>query len=52
MMLKLGKACGFNGIPNECLWHFPRRPLVHLIYLFNHCLQLNHFLAHWKEAKS
>jgi hypothetical protein len=28
--LKLRKACGIDGIPNESLRHFPRRPLVHL----------------------
>jgi hypothetical protein len=22
--LKLRKACGIDGIPNECLWHLPR----------------------------
>jgi hypothetical protein len=49
--LKLGKAYGFDGIPNESLWHLPKRTLVHLAYLFNHCLQLGHFLASWKEEK-
>jgi hypothetical protein len=34
--LKLRKACGLDGIPNECLRHLPRRPLVHLTRLFNH----------------
>jgi hypothetical protein len=33
--LKLGRAYGFDGIPNECLRHLPRRPLVHLTNLFN-----------------
>jgi hypothetical protein len=33
--LKLKKACGIDGIPNECLSHLPRRPLVHLTQLFN-----------------
>jgi hypothetical protein len=33
--LKLRKACGLDGIPNECLRHLPRRPLVHLTHLFN-----------------
>jgi hypothetical protein len=42
--LKLGKAHGFDGIPNKCLRHLPRRPLIRLIH---HC----HFLASWKEAK-
>jgi hypothetical protein len=41
--LKLRKACGIDGIPNECLRHLPRRPLVHLTPLFNHCLRLSHF---------
>jgi hypothetical protein len=27
--LKLGKACGFDGIPNECIRNLPRTPLVH-----------------------
>jgi hypothetical protein len=27
--LKLGKACGPDGIPNECIRYLPRRPLVH-----------------------
>jgi hypothetical protein len=26
--LKLRKACGIDGIPNECLRHLPRRPLI------------------------
>jgi hypothetical protein len=34
--LKLNKACGIDGIPNECLRHLPRRPLVHLTHLINH----------------
>jgi hypothetical protein len=45
--LKLGKACGFDGIPHEYLRHLPRRPLVHLTHLFNHCLQLGHFPVTW-----
>jgi hypothetical protein len=49
--LKLGKACGSDGIPNECLQHLSRRLLVHLTHLFNHCLQFGHFLAPWNEAK-
>jgi hypothetical protein len=49
--LKLGKACSLDGIQNECLRHLPRRPLVHLTHLFNHCLRLSHFPNPWKEAK-
>jgi hypothetical protein len=49
--LKLKKACGIDGIPNECLRHLPRRPLVHLTHLFNHCLRLSYFPNAWKEAK-
>ena len=49
--LKLRKACGMDGIPNECLRHLPRRPLVHLTHLFNHCIRLSHFPSPWKVAK-
>jgi hypothetical protein len=49
--LKLRKACGLDGIPNECLRHLPRKPLVHLTHLFNHCLRLSYFPKPWKEAK-
>jgi hypothetical protein len=31
--LKLRKACGIDGIPNECLRQLPRRPFVHLTHL-------------------
>jgi hypothetical protein len=48
---KLRKACGIDGIPNECLRHLPRRTLVHLTHSFNHCLRLSHFPNPWKEAK-
>jgi hypothetical protein len=48
--LKLRKACGIDGIPNECHKHFPRRPLVNLIHLINHCLRLPLFRNPWKEA--
>jgi hypothetical protein len=49
--LKQRKACGIDGIPNECLMHLPRRPLVHLPHLFNHCIRLSHFPSSWKEEK-
>jgi hypothetical protein len=49
--LRLGKACGFDGIPNVCLKHFLRRALVHLMHLFNPCFCLCHFPAPLKEAK-
>jgi hypothetical protein len=47
----LKKACAIDGNPNECLRHLPRRPLVHLTHLINHCIQLSHFSTSWKEAK-
>jgi hypothetical protein len=49
--LKLRKACGLDVIPNEYLRHLPRRPLVYLTYLFNHCLRLSYFPKYWKEAR-
>jgi hypothetical protein len=49
--LKLKKACGIDGIPNECLRHLPRRPIVHLTHLINHFIRLSHFPTPWKEAK-
>jgi hypothetical protein len=49
--LKLGNACGIDAIPNECLGHLPRRSLVHITHLLNHCLSLCHFPAPWKEAR-
>jgi hypothetical protein len=50
--LKLRKACGLDGIASECLRHLPRRPLVHLTHLFNHCLRLSHFPKLWKETEA
>jgi hypothetical protein len=49
--LRLKKDCGIDGIPNECLWYLPKRPLVELTHLFNHCLRLSYFPNAWKEAK-
>jgi hypothetical protein len=49
--LKLGEACGIDGISNECLRHLPRRSLVHITHQINRCLRLCHFPAPWKEAK-
>jgi hypothetical protein len=49
--LKLKEACKIYGIPNECLRHLPRRPLIHLTHLINHCIRLSHFPTSWKEAK-
>jgi hypothetical protein len=49
--LKLKKACRIDGIPNECLRYLPRRTLVHLTHLYNHCLRLSYFPNSWKEAK-
>jgi hypothetical protein len=51
MPRKLKQACGVEGIPNECLRHLPRRPIVHLTFLINHCIVLSHFSTPWKEAK-
>jgi hypothetical protein len=50
--LKLRKACGIDGILNECHRHLPRRPLVHVTHLFNHYLRLSHFPNPWKEEKA
>jgi hypothetical protein len=50
-MLKKGQACGIDGIPNECLRHLPRRPLLHLTHLFNHCIWLAYFSEPWMVAK-
>jgi hypothetical protein len=47
----LEKDCGNNGIPNECLRHLARRPLVHLTHLINNYIRLLHFPKSWKEAK-
>jgi hypothetical protein len=49
--LKLRKAFVFDGIPNECLRHLLRRPLVHLTHFFYQCLWLSHFPKPWKEVK-
>jgi hypothetical protein len=49
--LKLRKACGIDGITNECLRQHSRRPLVHLTHEINHCLRLYHFPTLWKDAK-
>jgi hypothetical protein len=49
--LKLGKARGFDYNRNEYLKHLPRRSLVHLTDLFNHCIRLDNFPELWKEAK-
>jgi hypothetical protein len=50
-LLKFRKTCGLDSIPNKCLRHLPRRPLVHLTHLFVHCLRLSHFPKPWKEAE-
>jgi hypothetical protein len=49
--LKPRKSCGIDGVPNECLKHLPRRPLLHLTHLINHFVRLSHSLKPWKEAK-
>jgi hypothetical protein len=40
-----------DGISNECLRHIPRRPLGH-VTLFNQCLVLGHFRAHWEKPNN
>jgi hypothetical protein len=50
-LLKLRKYFGLGGIPNECLKHHPRRPMVHLTHSFNYCLRLSNLPKSWKEAK-
>jgi hypothetical protein len=47
--LKLRKACGLDGIPNESLTHLLRRPLVHLKYSFYHCLRSSCFPKTWEK---
>jgi hypothetical protein len=49
--LKLKKTCEIDCIPNECLRHLSRRPLVYLTHLINLCIRLSHFPTSWKEAK-
>jgi hypothetical protein len=49
--LKLRKDCGLDGIPNKCLRQLPRRSLVHMTQLFNHCLWLAHFPKPWNRVK-
>jgi len=49
--LKLRKASGIGDTPNECLRQLPRKPLVHLTHLFDHCLRLSHLPSSWKEVK-
>jgi hypothetical protein len=49
--LKLRQTYGLDGNPNECLRHLPRRPLLYLTHLFNHCLWLSHFPKPWKKAE-
>jgi hypothetical protein len=48
--LELRKARGIDEIPNEYLRHLPKRPLVHLTHLINHCIWLSHFPTPWKVA--
>jgi hypothetical protein len=48
--LEIQKTCRMGGIPNECLRHLRRKPLVHLMYLINHGIRLSYFSMSWKEA--
>jgi hypothetical protein len=47
--LRLRRACGTDGIPNECLRNFPRMPLVHLANILNHFFWLSQFPSSWKD---
>jgi hypothetical protein len=49
--IEIEKGLWTYSIPNKCLRHLPRRPMVDLTHLFNHCLWLSHFPKPWKEAK-
>jgi hypothetical protein len=49
--VKLKGVCGIDDIPNECLSHLPRRPLVLLKHVISNCIRLSHFPKSWKEAK-
>jgi hypothetical protein len=49
--LKMIEACRIYGIPNECLRHLPRRPLIPLTHLINNCFRLPHFPNPWKKVK-
>jgi hypothetical protein len=49
--LNIRKDYRIDGIPNKCLRHLPKRPLVHLTHFFNHCLGISHFQRSWKDAK-
>jgi hypothetical protein len=50
--LQIGKTYGFDGIPNECLQHLQRRPLMHLTHLLNHCLWLLSFSVTLEGSKN
>jgi hypothetical protein len=50
--LKLIKTRGTDGISNESLRHLPRRQVVYLAHLFNHCFRLSHFPSSWEERKA
>jgi hypothetical protein len=47
--LTLGNTYGFDGIPMNASGIFH---LVHLTYLFSHCLRFCHLPAPWEEAKN
>jgi hypothetical protein len=50
-LIEIEKGLWTYGISNECLRNVHRRPLAHLTYLFNRCLQLTHFAKSRKQAK-
>jgi hypothetical protein len=49
--LELRKAFGLHGMSNGCFRHLPRRPLVHLTYLFIHYHQQSDFPKPWRKQK-
>jgi len=49
--LKIKRSCGIYGIPNECLRHLPRRPLVHLTRCSTSVLGYHIFYALGRKQK-
>uniref|UniRef100_A0A1Y1NA23 Reverse transcriptase domain-containing protein n=1 Tax=Photinus pyralis TaxID=7054 RepID=A0A1Y1NA23_PHOPY len=49
-LLKLRKAPGHDGIPNQAIKLLPKKGIAHLVAIFNAALRLNHFPDSWKCA--